>query len=281
MAAGATALIILAAGKGTRMNSDRPKVLHQVAGAPLLAHAMGSGALLEPEKTVIVAGHGAEEVEAVARDWAEEVTVVRQEDQLGTAHAVAQARPALDGFEGDALVLYADTPFIRPETLDAMAEARARADVVVLGFEARDPARYGRLIMEGESLTRIVEYKDATDEERRITLCNSGLVMADAALLFDLIDAVDNDNAAGEYYLTDIVEIARDRGLTATAIACDEAETMGVNSRADLARAGRAFRHLGRQHNPRPCARRGMVLGHRAEDPARARLRLFVGALLG
>ncbi|WP_238367059.1 bifunctional UDP-N-acetylglucosamine diphosphorylase/glucosamine-1-phosphate N-acetyltransferase GlmU [Mesobacterium pallidum] len=241
MTTGATALIILAAGQGTRMNSDLPKVLHPVAGAPLLAHAMNAGAMLEPSRLVVVAGHGAEAVQAEAEEWNPAAQTVVQAERLGTAHAVAQAKPLLDGFDGDALVLYADTPFIRPETLEAMAEARSKADVVVLGFEAADPARYGRLIMDGEALTRIVEYKDATDEERKITLCNSGLVMADAKLLFDLIDAVGNDNAAGEYYLTDIVEIASARGLTATAIACDESETMGVNSRADLARAEAAF----------------------------------------
>ncbi len=234
-------LIILAAGQGTRMNSDLPKVLHKVAGAPLLIHAMAAGAALGPERTVIVAGHGAEAVTKAALDFDETATVVVQEEQLGTAHAVAQAAPALSGASGDAIVLYGDTPFIRAETLEAMQEARARHAIVVLGFEARDPGRYGRLITEGESLSRIVEFKDATAEERAITLCNSGVICADAALLADLVSQVGNDNVSGEYYLTDIVELARDRGLSAGIVTCAEAETMGVNTRAQLAEAEATF----------------------------------------
>ena len=236
-----TSLVILAAGQGTRMQSDLPKVLHKVAGAPLLHHAMLAGAAIEPARTVIVAGHGADLVEAAAREIDPEAQVVLQPEQLGTAHAVAQAAPALAGFAGDVIVLYGDTPFIRPETLAAMLAARRDHGVVVLGFEAADPARYGRLIMDGKRLERIVEYKDASEAERAITLVNSGVVCADAATLMGLIEAVGNDNAAGEYYLTDIVEIARARGLSATAVTCDEAETLGVNSRADLARAEAAW----------------------------------------
>ncbi|MCO8145003.1 bifunctional UDP-N-acetylglucosamine diphosphorylase/glucosamine-1-phosphate N-acetyltransferase GlmU [Rhodovulum tesquicola] len=236
-----TALIILAAGQGTRMQSDRPKVLHEVAGAPLIAHAMAAGAALAPERTVIVAGHGADAVRAAVLDIDPDVAVVVQQEQLGTAHAVAQTRAVLDGFTGDAIVLYGDTPFIRPETLEAMAEARARHAVVVLGFEPADPGRYGRLVMAGDALDTIVEFKDATPEEQAIGLCNSGVIAADCALLFELIDAVGNDNAAGEYYLTDIVGLARARGLSAGIVVCDEAETLGVNSRADLARAEAAF----------------------------------------
>jgi bifunctional UDP-N-acetylglucosamine pyrophosphorylase / glucosamine-1-phosphate N-acetyltransferase len=242
-----TGLIILAAGKGTRMNSELPKVLHPIAGEPMLVHAMASGAVLAPDCTVIVAGHGAAQVEAAALEYDPDVTVVAQDEQLGTAHAVAQARKALDGFDGTALVLYGDTPFVRAETLEKMQEALTSHDLVVLGFEAADPARYGRLILQGDRLDRIVEYKDASDEERAITLCNSGVVACKSDLLFDLIDAVGNDNAAGEYYLTDIVEIARARGLSATAVTCAEEETMGVNSRVDLAAADAAFQARARQ----------------------------------
>ncbi|WP_212525286.1 bifunctional UDP-N-acetylglucosamine diphosphorylase/glucosamine-1-phosphate N-acetyltransferase GlmU [Actibacterium sp. MT2.3-13A] len=236
-----TALIILAAGQGTRMNSDLPKVLHEVAGAPLLAHAMQAGWALAPERVVVVAGHGADAVDAAAREHDPEAVVVQQEEQLGTAHAVAQARAALEGFAGDAVVLYGDTPFIRPETLEAMAEARRTHDVVVLGFEAADPGRYGRLVTEGEALVRIVEFKDASDAERAIRLCNSGVVAADCDTLFSLIAAVGNDNAAGEYYLPDIVEIARARGLSAGVVRCAEAETLGVNTRAELVAAEATF----------------------------------------
>jgi bifunctional UDP-N-acetylglucosamine pyrophosphorylase/glucosamine-1-phosphate N-acetyltransferase len=236
-----TALIILGAGMGTRMNSDLPKVLHHIAGAPMLVHAMKAGASLEPEKTIIVAGHGADKVAAAALAWDPDVTTVLQTEQLGTAHAVAQAKPELEGFDGDALVLYGDTPFIQPETLEAMATARTEHDVVVLGFEADDPGRYGRLVTTGNTLDRIVEFKDATVEERTITLCNSGVIMANASTLFDLIDAVGNDNASAEYYLTDIIGIARAQGLTATVVSCDETETLGVNSRAELAGAEAQF----------------------------------------
>lgn len=234
-------LVILAAGQGTRMNSDLPKVLHQVAGAPLLHHAMRAGAALAPEQVVVVAGHGAEAVGKAATACDETCVLVVQEEQLGTAHAVAQAAPLLAGTPGDTVVLYGDTPFIRPETLEAMLNARARHAVVVLGFEARDPGRYGRLIATGDRLERIVEFKDATDAERAITLCNSGVICADSATLFSLVAEVGNANAAGEYYLTDIVELARRRGLSAGVVTCPEAETMGVNTRAQLAEAEAAF----------------------------------------
>ncbi len=237
----AIALIILGAGMGTRMNSDLPKVLHHIAGAPMLVHAMRSGAALDPARTVVVAGHGADAVGKAATAYDPDTLTALQAEQLGTAHAVAQARAALEGFDGDALVLYGDTPFISDETLAAMAAARLTHDIVVLGFEAADPGRYGRLIIENDQLDRIVEFKDATEAERAVTLCNSGVVAADAATLFDLIDAVENDNAAGEYYLTDIVGIARTRGLSATVVACDEAETLGINSRAELAQAEKLF----------------------------------------
>lgn len=232
-----TALIVLAAGKGTRMNSDLPKVLHPIAGEPMLIHALEAGAMLAPERAVVVAGHGVEQVRTAALAHDATLKVVEQTEQLGTAHAVAQARDALAGFDGMALVLYGDTPFIRPETLEEMQAALAQNDVVVLGFEAADPARYGRLVMDGQQLDRIVEFKDASDDERMITLCNSGVVACKADLLFDLIDAVDNKNASEEYYLTDIVGLARGRGLSATAVTCAEWETVGINSRAELARA--------------------------------------------
>jgi bifunctional UDP-N-acetylglucosamine pyrophosphorylase / glucosamine-1-phosphate N-acetyltransferase len=237
----ATQLIVLAAGQGTRMLSDRPKVLHEIGHAPMFVHALSAGAVLEPERTVLVVGHGAEAVAEAAREIDDAIAIAVQEEQKGTAHAVLAAAPALEGAGGDTVVLYGDTPFIRPETLEAMKEARAAHDIVVLGFEAADPARYGRLILDGDRLLRIVEFKDATPEERAIALCNSGVVMADTATLLRLCAAVRNDNAAGEFYLTDIVGLARGEGLSATVVLCDEAETMGVNSRADLAAAEAAF----------------------------------------
>lgn len=233
-----TALIILAAGQGKRMNSDLPKVLHELGGAPLFAHALSAGSALAPDRIVLVAGNGAEAVSAAATKLDDEIEVVLQEDRLGTGHAVDQARAALADFEGDAIVLYGDTPFITPDTLEAMIAARrGGADVVILGFEAADPKRYGRLVMDGQELRRIVEFNDASDDERAITLCNSGVVAADCATLFDLISGLSNENAAGEYYLTDIVEVAREKGLRAEAVTCPEAETLGINSREELAAA--------------------------------------------
>jgi bifunctional UDP-N-acetylglucosamine pyrophosphorylase/glucosamine-1-phosphate N-acetyltransferase len=238
--------IILAAGQGTRMNSDLPKVLHQVAAAPLLHHALATAHSLEPSRIVVVTGHGGETVAASALGFSEMVDTVLQDPQLGTAHAVAQAAPLLAEAEGEAIVLYADTPLIREDTLRAMLDARQRHAVVVLGFHAADPGRYGRLITQGDDLLAIREYKDATDQERALTLCNSGVICADAKTLFSLVAAVTNDNAAGEYYLTDIVELARQRGLTAGVVLCDEAETLGVNTRAQLAQAEAAFQSRAR-----------------------------------
>lgn len=236
-----TSLIVLAAGKGTRMQSDLPKVLHKLAQAPLLAHALASGAVLAPERVIVVAGHKAETVEAAVSRIAPQAQTVRQDGQHGTAHAVLAARAALQGAGGDAVVLYGDTPFIQPATLRAMGAARAQFDVVVLGFEAAEPGGYGRLITEGDALLRIVEAAEATDEERAVTLCNSGVICADAATLMDLAAAVGNDNSKGEYYLTDIVAIARERGLSAGVVRCAEAETLGINTRAELAAAEAAF----------------------------------------
>jgi bifunctional UDP-N-acetylglucosamine pyrophosphorylase/glucosamine-1-phosphate N-acetyltransferase len=234
-------LIVLAAGMGTRMNSDLPKVLHHVAAAPLLHHALAAGRSLDPSRIVVVTGHGAAEVAKSAQAFDETCEAVVQDPQLGTAHAVAQAAPLLADAPGDAIVLYGDTPFVRPETLQAMLDARARHAVVVLGFQARDPGRYGRLIATGEDLQRIVEYKDATDEERAITLCNSGVICASAKTLFDLVSKVGNANAAEEFYLTDIIEIARAQGLSAGVVTCEESETLGINTRAQLAEAEAAF----------------------------------------
>ena len=239
-------LIILAAGMGSRMNSDTPKVLHHIAAAPMLHHAMAAGRSLDPARIVVVAGHEAAAVTKSALAFEEAAQVVIQDPQLGTAHAVAQAAAMLADAEGDAIVLYGDTPFIRPETLQAMRDARATHAVVVLGFHAADPGRYGRLVVQGETLERIVEYKDATDIQRTITLCNSGVICADAKTLFALIAKVGNDNTSGEYYLTDIVELAHADGLSAGVVICPEAETLGINTRAQLAAAEAAFQSRAR-----------------------------------
>ncbi len=230
------------------MNSNLPKVLHQIGAAPLAVHALRAATALEPEKTVIVTGHGADQVEDSLSKHHDDLVFARQTEQNGTAHAVDQARSALEGFEGDAVILYGDTPFVSGETLQNMKDARATADVVVLGFNAKDPGRYGRLIVTDGALDEIVEAKDATPAQLKVTLCNSGVVMCKSSVLFELIAEVGNDNASEEYYLTDIIGLARARGLTATAVTCDEAETLGINTRQELAAAEAAFqarmRHL-------------------------------------
>ncbi len=242
------AVVILAAGQGSRMKSDLPKVLHPVASAPLLHHAMRSGASLEPERTVIVAGIGFDAVKKAALDFDEDAQVVLQAEQNGTGHAAAVAEPALEGFDGDIFILYGDTPFISPETLTEMQAVRQQGHAIVnLGFEAADPTGYGRLILSDDgTLDEIVEHKDASAAQRAITLCNSGVYCVDGALLFDLLHKVGNDNAQGEYYITDIVRIARDQGLTTAVVRCEEYETRGVNSRTELAQAEAIFQSRAR-----------------------------------
>ncbi len=237
------ATIILAAGMGSRMKSDMPKVLHPIAGAPMLVHTMRAAASIAAQKTVIITGHGADLVASLAKEYDGTAVIAHQETQNGTGHAVQQAAAVLQDFDGDVIVLYGDTPFVQPKTLQAMLDKRSEGHgVVVLGFHATVPAKYGRLITTDHGLLEaIVEYKDATDIQRDINFCNSGVICADAKLLFSLLAEVTNDNASGEYYLTDIVGLARTRGLTCAAIACDEAETMGINSRIDLAAAEVTF----------------------------------------
>ena len=235
----AVALVVLAAGQGSRMQSELPKVLHRLGGTALLAHALAAGRSLDPALVVVVAGHGAEAVTRAVAKLDPDARVALQSEQLGTGHAVAQALPLMDGFDGRVVVLYGDTPFIAPETLAALAAHPA--DVAVLGFHAADPGRYGRLVVQGDRLDRIVEYKDADEATRAITLCNSGVMAADAALLRDLVGRLSNDNAAGEYYLTDVVALARAQGRSAAVVTCDESETLGINTRAELAAAEAAF----------------------------------------
>ncbi|MDQ7776656.1 bifunctional UDP-N-acetylglucosamine diphosphorylase/glucosamine-1-phosphate N-acetyltransferase GlmU [Paracoccus aminovorans] len=233
------ALIVLAAGQGSRMQSDLPKVLHRLGGVPLVGHALAAGRSLAPETVVVVAGHGAALVQKAVATLDPEAQIALQEEQLGTAHAVRQALPLLEGFEGRVLVLYGDTPFIAEETLGMLASHAS--DVIVLGFEAADPGRYGRLVTGPDGLERIVEYKDADEATRAIRLVNSGVLAADAATLREILPQIGNRNAAGEYYLTDLPGLARAAGLRVDVVTCDEAETLGINTRAELAAAEAAF----------------------------------------
>ena len=239
MAEKPVALIVLAAGQGSRMQSDLPKVLHRLGGVPLVGHALAAGRRLEPEEVIVVAGHGAERVRAAVARLDPEARIALQQQQLGTGHAVAQALPLLEGFGGRVIVLYGDTPFIGDATLAELAAHPA--DVVVLGFEAADPGRYGRLVTGPEGLERIVEYKDADEATRAIRLVNSGVLAADADLLREFIARIGNHNAAGEYYLTDIPGLARAAGRRVEVVLCDEAETLGINTRAELAEAEATF----------------------------------------
>jgi len=236
------AIIILAAGQGTRMQSDLPKVLHPIAGQPMLAHVMQRAASVSPDEMVIVAGHGSDAVTRAAHDVNPDARIVLQAEQRGTGDAAATAQEALAGFDGDAIVLFGDTPFVEPRTFARiLEERRAGSDIVVLGFEPENPGPYGRLITDGPELNRIVEAKDATPDELDVPLCNSGIMAADAQLLFTLLAQVEPANAQGEYYLTDIVEIARNAGHSARVVTCPETETLGINSRVDLAAAEAVF----------------------------------------
>ena len=229
------AALILAAGKGTRMKSALPKVLHPIAGRTMVGHVLDAVAGLDPARVAVVIGPDMEDVaEAVAP-----AAAVVQPEQLGTADAVKAARDVLPPIEGTVLVLYGDTPFIGRGTLEKMVAAReaaAETAVVVLGFRPADPGAYGRLVLAPNGdLQAIVEARDASPDVLAIDLCNSGVMAIDGARLWELIDAVGNDNAKGEYYLTDIVAIARSQGLTCTFIEADAEELSGVNSRAELA----------------------------------------------
>ncbi len=243
------AAVILAAGKGTRMKSDLHKVLHPIAGRSMLHHLMASVDALSPAHKVVVVGAGREQLEAALGDTAK---TCLQEPQHGTGHAVQQAREALTGFTGAVLVMYGDVPFVRPETMQAMLDRLEESDApaaVVLGFEPEDAGAYGRVLTDAEGrISKMVEYKDADEAERACTLCNSGLMAAKADELFALLDRVTNDNAQGEYYLPDIVNIALADGRTCAAVTSDAPdEVQGINSRSELARAEAQWQELRRE----------------------------------
>ncbi len=231
------AAIILAAGKGTRMKSDTHKVLHPIAGRPMLLHLIDSVKALGAAREVVVVGAGREQVEAAVAPHGAET--VHQAEQLGTAHAVLQAKDALAGFDGDVLVMFGDVPLISTATMRRMLERLHGADApatVVLGFRPSDPGAYGRVIADGQGhIVKMVEFKDASAEERTETLCNSGLIAVGAKDLFALLARVTNANAAGEYYLPDIVMLAADDGRHSAVIETDAHEVTGVNSRGELA----------------------------------------------
>lgn len=234
------AAVILAAGLGTRMKSALPKALHPIGGQPMVRYVIDAAARLGVARTVVVVGP---DMEALADAVAPHPVAVQRE-RLGTAHAVKAAREALgNAAGGTVLVMYGDTPFIRTETLERMRAARrGGATVVVLGFRPENPDGYGRLLRDAEGrLIRIVEDRDASAAEKSVDLCNSGVMAVDGTRLFDLVGRVGNDNAKGEYYLTDIVALARSEGRECAVIEAPAEELMGIDSRAGLAQAEAVF----------------------------------------
>lgn len=236
-----TAAIILAAGKGTRMKSSLPKVLHPVGHRAMIDHVLAAVDTLSADRTTVVLAPGMTPVAEAVKPAA----VAIQDPPLGTAHAVLAARETLEDFEGDVLVLFGDTPLITSDTLAAMIDRRRESDdpaVVVLGFRPEDTAAYGRLIVDDQGhLEAIVEHRDATEDQRAIRLCNGGVMAIDGKAALGLLDAVGNDNAKSEYYLTDIIALARSEGRVCAVVEGDAAEVMGVDSRAGLARAEAVF----------------------------------------
>ncbi|MEP6786143.1 MAG: bifunctional UDP-N-acetylglucosamine diphosphorylase/glucosamine-1-phosphate N-acetyltransferase GlmU [Sphingomonadales bacterium] len=230
------AVIVLAAGQGTRMKSDVHKVLHPIAGRPMLLHLLASAAALNPARTIVVAGARREQIEAAVAPLG--IEVVLQADQLGTGHAVLQAADSLAGFDGDVVILYGDVPLVRSATMVSLIDRLNAADApaaVVLGFRPVDAGAYGRVVAQSGVIEKMVEFKDASDAERAVNLCNSGLMAVRANDLFALLVRVGNANAAGEYYLPDIVMLADGDGRASAVIEADAQEVAGVNSRAELA----------------------------------------------
>ncbi|RYG90190.1 MAG: bifunctional UDP-N-acetylglucosamine diphosphorylase/glucosamine-1-phosphate N-acetyltransferase GlmU [Alphaproteobacteria bacterium] len=233
------AAIILAAGKGTRMKSDTHKVLHSIAGQPMLLHLIRSLDAAGASERVVVVGSLREQVEAAVAPLGVRIAV--QEEQLGTAHAALQAKTALADFDGIAIICFGDVPFLRTETVSRMVERLKQQDIpkiVVLGFRPEDPGAYGRIIADSKMhVLAMVEYKDATPAQRAEKLCNSGVMAVRARDLWQLLERVGNDNSAGEYYLPDIVMLALGDKDRSVVIEVTEAEVMGINSRSELASA--------------------------------------------
>ena len=253
-------VVIMAAGKGTRMRSERPKVLHTLAGRHLLQHVLGAAAGLGASRTIVVTGHGAADVERTMS--ADGLAFVRQEPQLGTGHALQQAAPLLDD-AGTTLVLNGDVPLVRAETLQALVDASGGTRLALLTIELGDPTGYGRIVRDGRSaITAIVEEKDATPAQRAIREIYTGVMAAPTASLKRWLVALRNDNAAGEYYLTDVVALALAGGTTVvSSTAAGETEVLGVNSAAQLADLERRYQ--------RDAAATLLAAGVRLADPAR------------
>jgi len=227
--------IILAAGEGKRMKSKLPKVLHPVAGLPMLMHILDTSKEAGSSQSAVVVGNQADLVKSLVSDHDQDASIFVQSERKGTAHAVLAAREAVTDEFDQVIILNGDVPLIRPQTIESARQVIENgADVAVLGFETDDPTGYGRMVMHGNDLVAIREHKDASDEERSITFCNSGIFSFSAKCMIDILDRIGSNNAQGEYYLPDAIEIARDMGLTVSALKVEEEETLGVNDRVQL-----------------------------------------------
>lgn len=250
------AAVILAAGQGTRMKSAKSKVLHEVGGLSLIGHVLHAVEVASAAKVVVVVSKDGEAVSEHAKGLAANVETVIQDPPLGTGHAVQAALPALDGFSGHLLVVFGDTPLIRPEFLERLVGTLDDGHAVaVTGFSPLDPLAYGRLITDGEldgdgcvSLNAIVEFKDASEAERQIDFCNGGIMALHGDHARELLASLTDDNANKEYYLTDVVAAAKDRGLTCVALDSDPDEVLGINARLELAEAESIFQERARIH---------------------------------
>ena len=237
------AAVILAAGQGTRMKSALPKVLHPVGGRPMIDWSISAAQAAGCERIIVVCSPaGAAVQDHVARTLGADAIAI-QDPPLGTGHAVLQAQAALQDFDGELVILCGDVPLIQTESVDALfAQVQGGAAVSVLGFEAADPGAYGRLITSADgALEAIVEAKEASPEQLAVSFCNSGVIAAGSRAMFDLLARVTNDNAKGEYYLTDIVELARTDGDACGTVSCAEADVIGINTRVQLAEAEAVF----------------------------------------
>ena len=243
MTKAAFASIVLAAGKGTRMKSRKPKVLHAVAGRSMIGHVLACLESAGTAETILVTAPDQDEVRGEAADHASRLHNAIQENQLGTADAVKAARPYISEADLPAIVMYGDTPLFQAVTIQRIVETvREGSDIAVLGFHAADPTGYGRLLVDADGhVEAIREETEASAEERAVTLCNSGVMAFRSAGLLDLLNSIRNDNAKGEFYLTDIVEVAKSAGHSSVVVECQEEEVMGVNSRAQLATAEAAM----------------------------------------
>ena len=253
--------IILAAGEGTRMRSSTPKVLHRIAGLSMLGHVLNGVSEAGADKVVVVVGPDRKDVSDEARRLRPDAEIVVQTERLGTAHACLVARNQLaEGFD-DVLVVFADTPLVQASTYRALRDTiRQGAAVAALGFDAADPTGYGRLLLDGDTLTAIREHKDASEAERQVTLCNAGLMAFDGKQALAILESVSNHNAQKEFYLTDCIALAAGRGLSVTYALADQQEVMGVNDRLQLSQAEQLMQQRLRA--------RAMLAGVTMIDPA-------------